>query len=143
MPAHLRDADIERSARGLTDRTLPKSDGTHAARFAAALRLLRERGLSACLQEMPGLIRAYNEATGVPNTDTGGHHATITVASLRAGNAWLPARVHLPLSAALGELLGGDYGRGDWPLAYWSKAALFSVAARRGWVEPDLRPLPF
>ncbi len=143
MPAHLRDADIERIARGLIDRTLPKSDWTHAAHFAAALWLLRERGLSACLQEMPGLIRAYNEATGVPNTDTGGYHATITVASLRAGNAWLAASVHLALLAALGELLGSAYGRSDWLLTYWSQASLFSVAARRAWVDPDLRPLPF
>lgn len=143
MPAHLRDVDIERIAHGLTDRTLPKSDWTHSAHFAAALWLPRERGLSACLQEMPGLIRACNESTGVPNTDTGGSHATITVASLRAGNAWLAARAHMPLSAALRELLAGEYGRPDSPLAYWSKAALFLVAARRGWVDPDLRPLPF
>jgi len=25
---------------------------------------------------------------------------------------------------------------------HYSKATLFSVAARRGWVEPDLEPLP-
>ncbi|MHB1871273.1 MAG: hypothetical protein ACYCT1_10525 [Steroidobacteraceae bacterium] len=52
--------------------------------FAAALWLLRERGLPACQAEMPALTRAYNEATGVPNTGTGGFHATITSASLRA-----------------------------------------------------------
>jgi hypothetical protein len=44
---------------------------------------------------------------------------------------------------SLNTLASTRYGRSDWPLAYWSKPILFSVAARRGWVEPDLRPLPF
>jgi hypothetical protein len=43
----------------------------------------------------------------------------------------------------LNELLAGEYGRSDWLLSYWSKPLLFSVAARRAWVEPDLKPLPF
>jgi hypothetical protein len=28
-------------------------------------------------------------------------------------------------------------------LAYWSRPLLFSAEARRTWVDPDLRPLPF
>jgi hypothetical protein len=92
---------------------------------------------------MPGLIRAYNEATGVPNTDTGGYHETITLASLRAARAWLAIMPGAPLHRAVNELLVSKYGRSDWLLGYWSKPALFCVAARRSWVEPDLRPLPF
>ena len=137
------DLDIERIARALAARTLPKSAWTHAAHFAAALWLLRERGLPACQTEMPALIRAYNEAIGVPNTDIGGFHATITSASLRAADAWLRARAAVPLSRVLDELLAGEYGRSDWPLEYWSRARRFSREARRGWVGPDLRPLPF
>jgi len=94
-------------------------------------------------RDMPGLIRAYNEATGVPNTDTGGYHETITVASLRAARAWLAITPRAPVYRALNELLLSKYGRSDWLLAYWSKPVLFSVRARRSWVEPDLRPLPF
>jgi hypothetical protein len=30
-----------------------------------------------------------------------------------------------------------------WLLDYWTRARLFSVEARRTWVEPDLKPLPF
>ena len=33
-------------------------------------------------------------------------------------------------------------GRRDWPLRFYSRERLFSVAARRGFVEPDLAPLP-
>jgi hypothetical protein len=48
----------------------------------------------------------------------------------------------MALHEALRELLASDYGRPDWLLAYWSKPVLFSAAARRVWVEPDLQQLP-
>ena len=132
------DHEIERIARGLIERSLPKSGWTHAAHFAAAFWLLRQRG-DAAFRDMPPLIRAYNESTGVANTDTSGYHETITVASLRVARAWLTERPDAPLHAALTELLMGPYGRSDWLLVYWSRERLFSVAARRAWVEPDLR----
>jgi hypothetical protein len=92
---------------------------------------------------MPKIIRAYNEATGVMNTDTTGYHETITLASLRAARAWLEARPRAPLHKSLNQLLASAYGRSTWLLTYWSKPVLFSVSARRAWVEPDLQALPF
>jgi len=136
------DSEIDRIGRGVLDRSLPKPEWTHAAHFAAACWLLRRPDMHA-MRVMPGLIRAYNEATGVPNTDTGGYHETITLGSLRAARAWLATRGDRPLHEALNELLASEYGRSEWLLAFWSKPLLFSVAARTSWVEPDLRPLPF
>ena len=131
------DEEIARIAAGVIERSLPKREWTHAAHFACALWMLTHRDAA---REMPGLIRAYNEATGVANTDTDGYHETITQASLRAARSHLDGR---PLSATLATLLAGPHGRSDWLLRYWSKAVLFSVQARREWVEPDLAPLPF
>ncbi len=136
------EADIARIARCLIERSLPKPEWTHAAHFAAALWLLRDRG-DAALREMPPLIRAYNESTGVPNTDTGGYHETITLASLRLARKWLSERPETPLHEALDELLASPHGRSDWPLAYWSRELLFSLAARRAWIDPDVRPFPY
>ncbi|HTT06627.1 MAG TPA: hypothetical protein VMF64_15215 [Steroidobacteraceae bacterium] len=136
------DVDIERVAHGLIERTLPKSEWTHAAHFAAALWLLRRRGALALI-DMPPLIRAYNEATGTVNSDTSGYHETITLASLRAAAAWLAARPEHSLHSVLNELLDSPYGRSDWLLRYFSKDLLFSSAARRSWADPDLQPLPF
>jgi hypothetical protein len=31
----------------------------------------------------------------------------------------------------------------DLPFRHWSKGAIFSPAARAGWLDPDLKPLPF
>jgi hypothetical protein len=134
------EAEIERVGRGVEDRTLPKPEWTHAAHFAAALWVLRrgEHG------RMPGLIRAYNEATGVANTETDGYHETITLASLRAANAVLMRwPKETPLHIVHTDLMAGVLGRSDWPLAYWSAPLLFSTAARLSWIDPDLAPLPF
>jgi hypothetical protein len=141
MPPYT-DADIERIGCGLRDCTLPKPEWTHHAHFAAALWVLTRPDMDA-FRDMPGLIRAYNEATGVPNTETDGYHETITIASLRAARAWLDGRAGAPLSQALAELLASPFGRSDWLLAHWSKPRLFSSEARRAWIEPDLQPLPF
>ena len=132
--------EIARIAAGVLDRTLPKPEWTHAAHFACALWMLTHRDAEA---QMPGAIRAYNEATGVPNTDSEGYHETNTRASLRAARAHLAEAPHAPLSERLASLLAGPCGRSDWLFAYWSKPVLFSVAARRAWVEPDLQSLPF
>jgi len=133
---------IDRIGRGLLDRSLPKDEWTHAAHFAAAFWLLTRPGMDA-MRDMPPAIRAYNESIGGMNTDTAGYHETITVASLRAARKWLEDRPDVPLHRALEALLASPFGRSDWLLKYWSRETLFSVAARKTWVEPDVQPLPF
>lgn len=138
----LDDSDIERIARGVIDRTLPKAEWTHAAHFAAALWVVRQHGDEA-VRVMPGLIRAYNEATGTANTNSSGYHETITLASLRAVRSVLRAHGGAALSEVLAAVMAAEFGTSGWPLAYWRKETLFSVEARRGWVEPDLQALVF
>ena len=135
------DTDIDRVGLGLIDRSLPKREWSHAGHFAATLWLLRHRPDLTLEAAMPPLIRAYNEATGVANTDTSGYHETITMASIAAARAFLDARAPTaPLHAVVDALMASRLGRPDWLLVFWSKARLFSVQARRGWVEPDLAP---
>lgn len=134
------DDAVERIALGVSDCTLPKSEWTHAAHVAAALWLLQHGEAGA----MPALIRAYNEATGVANTDAEGYHHTITMASLRAAaDALRRAPADTPLADILRTMLAAEFGRSQWLLAYWSRALLFSVAARRAWIAPDLCALPY
>ena len=135
---------LDRIGRGFLDRSLPKREWTHAAHFAAALWLMRHRLDLDTASEMPDLIRAYNEATGGANTDTEGYHETITQASLRAARAFLARYpTQRPLHEIANALMASELGRPDWLLRHWSRPVLFSTAARRGWVDPDLRVLPF
>ncbi len=142
-PARLDDAAIARIASGLLDRTLPKAQWTHAAHFAAALWLLRWQRNFHAPRDMPDIIRRYNVATGGVNSDSEGYHETITQASLRAAAAALAAAPGQPLATVLADLLASPYGRSDWLLAHWSRDQLFSTAARREWLAPDIAPLPF
>ena len=138
------EADVAAIGEGLLDRTLPKARWTHAAHFAAALWVISRRPDLDPVVDMPRIIRAYNAATGGVNSDTEGYHETITQASLRGARAHLEGlAAGVSLHEAVNRLLASPLGRSDWPLDHWSREALFSVAARRGWVEPDIKPLPF
>jgi hypothetical protein len=131
------ESDVVAIGRGLLDCTLPKADWTHAAHFAAALWLIeRDEG-----SRIAAAIRAYNESVGTPNTDSSGYHETITQASMRVARVFRAARKDLPLYRVCNELMMSEPRRSDWLLRYWSREVLFSVEARRRWVEPDLRPL--
>ena len=143
MIAPLSDAAIERIARGVLDCTHPKAEWTHAAHFGAALWLLRAGLVHPVEGSMAPIIRAYNAATGTPNTDASGYHETITLASLCGAAAALAEAREAPLELVLAGLLAGPLGQSRWPLTYWSQDVLMSVAARRGWVAPDRAPLPW
>ena len=139
------DSDDEIAAIGsaLIDLTLPKSAWTHAAHFAATIWLLSCRKDLDTARELPQFIRRYNAATGTANSDTAGYHETITQASIRAARDFIGRNPGNGLLHTCNALLASPLGDPDWPLAYWSGARLFSVAARRTWVDPDIRPLPF
>ena len=140
----LTETDIAHIAAGVLARTLPYAEWTHAAHFAAALWLLRHPEVLLQHGGMEPVIRGYNEAVGVPNTETRGYHATITEASLRAAAHRLAeAGPRAPLGPVLAALLASPLGQSRWLLAHWSEPRLTSVAARRGWLEPDLAPLPY
>ena len=124
--------------------TLPKEQWTNAAHWAGAIWLIRARPDMLPERDMPDMIRRYNLSVGGENTDTGGYHETITQASIRATRAFLAERREdEPLHLAHAALMAGPLGEREWLLAYWSRERLFSVEARRSWVDPDHAPLPF
>jgi hypothetical protein len=137
------DKQIEVIGTGLLDHSLPKAMWTHAAHFSATLWLLLRHPELDLSIEMPQMIRSYNEAKGGANTDTNGYHETITQASIRAARAFLLAAPPLPLFESCNALMRSRLGERDWLLKYWSRDRLFSVQARRAWLDPDLKSLPF
>lgn len=91
---------------------------------------------------MPAIIRGYNEAVGGVNDDRQGYHDTITRTYL-AGVRWLLRESRDDgLLEQVNALLVSPVGSREWPLRFYSRERLFSVAARRSFVEPDLQPLP-
>ncbi len=137
------DAAVRRVGEGLLDRSLPRADWTHEAHLGACLWLQRERADIDLPARLPAIIATYNEAVGGVNSDTGGYHETITQAYIRLVAGYLAeADTDRPLHVLVNDLLISPQGHREALLAHYSRDRLFSVAARKGWVEPDLRPLP-
>ena len=111
-------------------RTLPKAEWTHETHVVVCWATVRRLGEEGALAHLRAAIPKYNEATGTPNSDTDGYHDTITRYYVHAVGALAGA----PLEAVLGHPSCSRTA----PLEHWSRDRLFSVEARRGWVEPDL-----
>ena len=139
----LSDEAVAHVGEGLLTRTLPRDEWTHEAHLAATTYLLLKHPEIDLDNELPGLIRRYNESVGGVNSDSEGYHDTITHAFLRGIRMFLEeADASRPIHELVNELLMTAVGRRNWPLRFWSKDRLMSVEARRGWVEPDLAPIP-
>ena len=134
-------AAIRHVGEGLLARSLPKAEWTHEAHLAACAWLLLERPEILPERDLPGIISSYNEAVGGVNDDTQGYHETLTQLYVRGVRAFLAGRGAEDLLAAVNALLTSAIAPRDWPLGHYSRERLFSVAARRGWIEPDLAPL--
>ncbi len=136
------DAEIRRIGIGLLDRSLPRPEWTHEAHLAACLWIVSERPDIDPDRDLRDIISGYNAAVGGVNDDRQGYHETITRCFILAVRLHLAATGEGTLVARVNALLMSPCGNRDWPLAYYSCDRLFSVAARRQFVEPDLAPLP-
>ena len=133
------DAEIEYLGEGLLACTLTRPEWTHEAHLAATAYLLLRRPDVDLDAELPGIIRCFNESVGGVNSDTEGYHETITRCFLHGVRVFLKeADLSVPLYALVNELLLSPMGRRDWPLRFYSRERLFSVEARRAYVEADL-----
>lgn len=140
LPPFRTDAAVRHVGQCLLDRSLAKAEWTHEAHLAACLWLLRERPDIAPERDLPAIIRAYNVAVGGENTDSAGYHETLTqlyIGAIRRFAATLPPET--PLAEAVHRLLASEIAARDWPLRFYSRDRLFSVEARRHFVEPDLQ----
>jgi len=132
--------EIRRVGEAMLACTLPKEGWTHEAHLSTCLWLIVERPDVTLERDLPGLIRRYNESVGGQNTDTAGYHETLTQLYIRGVRGFLAGREG-GLLELVDALLASPIGPRDWPLRFYSRERLFSVAARRGWVEPDLAPI--
>ena len=137
------DADIARIAEGFLARTLPREEWTHEAHLGTTTYLLLCHPEIDVDEELPGLIRRYNESVGGVNSDMEGYHETITRVFLHGVRLFLSeADGKEPLHRLVNELLLSPMGGRDLPLRFYSAERLFSVEARRTFVEPDITALP-
>lgn len=135
------DAAVLRVTSGLLDFTLPCAEWTHEAHLAACLCLLTEYPDFVAERDLPGVISRYNIAAGGVNDDANGFHATITHFFIHAVRAHLAGDAGGSLAEQVNRLLESERGQRSYPLRFYSRDRLFSLAARRAFIEPDLGPL--
>ena len=136
------DTAIQELAKGFITRQLPKSQWTHDAHWASALYIIEMRQDLCAEDHMPDLIRAYNVSVVGANSDREGYHETITQSSLIMARVFLRDHDSAPLYEICNNLLASPLGKPNWLFEYYSKDLLFSVQARRVWVDPDRKPFP-
>jgi hypothetical protein len=123
--------------------TIPASEWTHRTHLTIGAWHVARFGADAAMDRLRAGIRRLNAAHGTIDSDTRGYHETITRAYIRLLGAFLGARPDgEALDASVAALLASPLAARDVLTLHYSKTLLFSVEARRGWVEPDLEPLP-
>lgn len=135
------EASIHHVGEGLLARTLPRAEWTHEAHLAACLWIVRNRPEIDPERDLRAIISSYNVAVGGVNDDGQGYHETITQVYIAGVRAHLGEIGQATLLDAVNALLASPRGRRELPLVHYSRERLFSVEARRGFIEPDLRPL--
>ncbi|PHR60270.1 MAG: hypothetical protein COA47_07680 [Robiginitomaculum sp.] len=127
---------------GMRDHSLPYAEWSHQAHISTGLAFLDEFGLEQAEILMPKAIWTYNASLGNENSDTEGYHHTITLLYLRVLDTLRNKCGSTDLQSLVRAALQSEIADKSWPLTHYSKELLFSVKARKNWVEPDLKPLP-
>ena len=136
--AHELDAFVQRFERA----ALLPEEWTHAAHLVVGTWYVYEYGAGEALVRLRAGITRLNEAHSTPNTETRGYHETITRAYVQLIAAFVVSQRSKGALACVCDVLEGPIGLRDVLFTYYSRSRLNSVVARKGWVEPDLRPFP-
>lgn len=138
------DAQAEAVGEQLLSRTLPREAWTHAAHLTATTYFMTCRPDLNVERELPGIIQAYNRASGGTETILRGYHETLTQFYMLAIRHFL-SRLDpdLGLAERCNLLIASAFGERSFPLTFYSRERLFSAEAKQRFVEPDLRPLEF
>jgi hypothetical protein len=126
---------------GFRTRTLPAARWTHQAHLAVGLWHVRRFGEAESRGLLRDGIRAYNEASGTPNSETRGYHETVTMYYVWATARFLETARATRLVDLVNDFVESRLGSKDGIFFFWSRDLLLSTPARLGWIEPDLRPL--
>jgi hypothetical protein len=127
---------------GLFQRSLPRAEWTHEAHLAAITVILLEHPGIVPERELPAIIAGCNRAVGGVNSDSEGYHETITQGWIAPARSFHVTTSGLPLLARVNAFIQPPEGRRGALLPHDSPQRLFSVDARRRFVEPDHMPMP-
>lgn len=134
-------AEVVAIGRGFLDRTFPASHFHHREHLITAVYVLTTFPQVDWRVALPDKIRLYNEAHGGVNSDTAGYHHTITIFHLDLVERLLASTTTEDLQRRTAVVLASCAADAHLMLRFYTRERLFSVDARRGWLDPDLQPI--
>ena len=134
--------DTERIIQGFHACTLPKEEWTHLAHLIVGLHTVRHHGLEESFAIMRHGIKRYNLSVGGENSDHAGYHETITIFFCHVLDAFAKSRGEtLKFDDLVAQIQHSKLVEHPFMFQFYRRETLFSVKARRTWVEPDQKPL--
>lgn len=127
----------EEFLRQFEDTSLPDDAFPHRAHLRMAWLYLRRHGPEQAIGPITEGIRRFATAKGAP----GMYHHTLTLVWVRLAAAALQETPDLQPFEAFWRA-HPRLAEKRQPQRFYSEVTLWSTAARAGWVEPDLAPLP-
>jgi hypothetical protein len=134
------DEEVEEVVRRFESCELPPADFNHREHLLVALCYLLRMDEAESLARVRTRINAYVAAHGInPNL----YHETITAFWLKRVRAYVNRAGNGHGLAEMTNALADECGSSRLIFDYYSKELIDSEAARRTWVEPDIKPLDF
>lgn len=134
--------EAEELVRGFLDLSLDAKKFNHQGHLTVAIWYLNWYPMYKATDLIRENIRQFNVAKGGENTNSGGYHETITLFYMHVVDQFLANEGHSQDLAHLANtLIASEMGARDYPLQFYSKEKLFSVEARRDFVEADLKSI--
>jgi hypothetical protein len=121
--------------------TLPLKNWTHIEHLAVGLWYTYKNISENVSDIVKNNIIKYNDAVGIPNTNSTGYHETLTRFWLLFISEFLKINKNISIIKLFKSLIYADISTKDFPLLFYSKGILFSSDARLDWKLPDLRPI--
>ena len=132
--------EVEGVVRAFESCALPPAEFGHREHLVVALCYLLRAGDAEALSRLRARLGRYVEAHGISPSL---YHETMTVFWLRRVRAFVGRAAQGSDLAAMANALAEECGGSRLIFDYYSRELVDSDAARRGWVEPDLKPLDF
>lgn len=134
--------EIKKLTEHFENKTLPKEQWTHFAHFAVAFILLEKyKNVEKTLPNIRQAIKSYNISVGTDNTENAGYHETLTIFWLEVVSEYYILKNSSNIQEIYEEFIITDFASPNFPAEFYSKDLLFSLEARKNWVEPDIKPI--
>ncbi len=124
-----------------SNRTLEISKWTHEAHILVALWHNWHYEFDIAFEMVKGEIILYNESVGTPNTDESGYHETLTKFWMMYTKNILSEKHYSSLKEAYSYFNTEVNFNKEIPLQYYTKDVLFSVKARKEWINGNLKEI--